>query len=391
MIKKKKEDRKISGKKKTGHYRTIVVFSGLIAAVSIVTVFFMTGIKGESQEKPKWFQKLYADVEDEKEIEDIKKRTEKEEKSKTEEQTDTKDDQHDKTSQPDHKTEEQTPSQPEGRTEEQGTTQKEDTPDQPTAAPDSYEIHLMLNSDLVLDDNHLLIPAVCSFFKADEDYKSFAVAYYETSGRLFNQEGWINRIRMREDKPKKGFKLTFKKRYPVSGSDINASMVKAQSDGFELSDKNLSKQVEWNYSGMVLSLSTDADCDTGKRKIMDDLSLEDALTMLQDNMPAIEQNWKSEHWGVNTLQSARMGGPVRFKRYTGTYQGEEVDIEVWTIPDPQSGNNRYITEVSFKEENYEKAALVRTQLIDVLKEQGVLLEKDSLKTQQILDIFFPVE
>ena len=45
MIKKKKEDRKISGKKKTGHYRTIVVFSGLIAAVSIVTVFFMTGIK----------------------------------------------------------------------------------------------------------------------------------------------------------------------------------------------------------------------------------------------------------------------------------------------------------------------------------------------------------
>ena len=363
----------------------------------------MTGIKGECKEKPKWFQKLYADVEDEKVIEEIKKRKEKEEKNKTDDQTDKQEDQQKETSQPDNKSEEKIPSQPEGnseekspgqpeeRTEEEGTTQKDDIPDQPVAVPDSYEIHLMLNSDLVLDENHLLKQAVCDLFETDQDYKSFAVAYYETPGRLFNQEGWINRIRMREDKPKKGFKLSFKKRYPVSGNDINASMVKAQSDGFDLSDNSLSKQVEWNYSGMVLSLSSDAEIDVGKRKKMDDLTLEDAVFMLQDNMPAIEQNWKSEQWGTNILQSARMGGPVRFKRHTGTYQGEEVDIEIWTIPDPQTGDSRYITEVSFKEKNYKKAALVRTQLLDDLKDKGVLLEKDSLKTQQILDIFFPAE
>ena len=333
MIKKKDSSPKTNGKKKTGHHGTIVFFSGLLISAWLVTAFFMTGTKGECREKPKWFQKLYADVEDEKEIEEINKRKEKEENIKTEEQSDNREDPQKDTSQSDDKSEEKTPAQPEGRTEEEGSTRKEDTPDQPVAVPDSYELHFMLNSDLVLDENHLLKQDVCSFFEADEDdYKSFAVAYYETSDRLFNQEGWINRIRMREDKPKKGFKLTFKKRYPVSGNDINAAMVKAQSDGFDLSDNSLSKQVEWNYSSMVLSLSSDAETDTGSRKKMDDLSLEDALSMLKDNMPAIEQNWKPDPSRCN-----RRYNPFR-RLKGGNYWGSTGTISNPPISGPRTGS-----------------------------------------------------
>jgi hypothetical protein len=63
--------------------------------------------------------------------------------------------------------------------------------------PDSYEIHLMLDSDLVLNKNHLLKQEILNTFQADDDYKTFSLAYYETLEQDFFEEGWINRIRLK--------------------------------------------------------------------------------------------------------------------------------------------------------------------------------------------------
>ena len=87
--------------------------------------------------------------------------------------------------------------------------------------PDSYEIHLMLDSDLVLDENHLLKQEYLDLFEVDDSYKTFSLAYYETQERDFFQEGWINRLRLKyEEDAEKNFKLSFKeKSYPEAAEN----------------------------------------------------------------------------------------------------------------------------------------------------------------------------
>ena len=64
-------------------------------------------------------------------------------------------------------------------------------------APDAYEIHLLLNSNLILDENHLLKQEFLNLFGTNDTYKTFSLAYYETKERDFFEEGWINRIRLK--------------------------------------------------------------------------------------------------------------------------------------------------------------------------------------------------
>lgn len=404
----KKNHSKSRRKKKT-------VFSGsytyayvLLAAILLLSAFVLTGLEGEGRERTAYTGKdiygtLYADIEDEDEIEQIKKRKKEQEKNKkknpavdqtTEGQEKVQTKGQEATSQPggQEATRQTESQQATSQTESQQASSQADNPDpdQPVEQPDSYEIHLLLDSGQVLDGNGLLKKEICDLFNVKKDYKSFALAYYETADRLFNQEGWINRIRMREDKPKKDYKITFKKRYPVAGEDVNAAMSQARSEGFDKADQDWESQVEWNYSSMVLSFSAEASGATEGLQTMDQLALEDALAMLRENMPEKEQNWKSPLWGLNTLQTAGEAGPVRFKRYTGRFQDAELDIEVWTLTDPDGISSHYITELSFKEKDYNKAAGIRKALIEDLKVQGLLLEQDGLKTQHILDLYFPL-
>ena len=47
----------------------------------------------------------------------------------------------------------------------------------------------------------------------------------------------------------------------------------------------------------------------------------------------------------------------------------------------------YVTEVSFKENDYNEANELRSSLMDDLDELGILKHEDSLKTQMILDAY----
>ena len=248
--------------------------------------------------------------------------------------------------------------------------------------PISYEVHLFLDSGQVLDENHFLKKEVRNDFATGKKYKPFGLAYFETADQQFDREGWINRIRMREDKPDKGLKLTYKKRYPVTDDDVASAMRGAETDGFLLSDDVLSLEVEWGYTGMTLSISAESTEESGEYTGIAELDLADAIAMMKKYMPPEEKDWKFENWGTDTLETARMAGPVYFNRYTGEYQGKEVLIEVWEIKDT------YITELSVKAQDCEEAAAIREELMDSLDRQGILVKQDSLKTQQILDAFF---
>ena len=233
--------------------------------------------------------------------------------------------------------------------------------------PDSYEIHLMLDSDLVLNKNHLLKQEILNTFQADDDYKTFSLAYYETLEQDFFEEGWINRIRLKyEENDENDFKLTYKKRYHIPESDLYSAVHLAEADGFDLSGEQWEPELDWGYTGMTLSFSLEASIPADTEETLADLDPAEGFAMMKDHMPSEEQNWKSGLWGINTFQATELAGPIFFNRYTGKYLGQKVRIEVWEVHDERDDSVYYLTEMSFKTDEYEEAAAARKQMMDSL-------------------------
>ena len=254
--------------------------------------------------------------------------------------------------------------------------------------PDSYEIHLLLNSDLILDENYLLKPEVLKEFDTDDSYKTFSLAYYETLERDFFEEGWINRIRLKyEEDDENDFKLTYKKRYSVPEGDLASAILLAETEGFDLSKGPWEPEVDWGYTGMTLSLSTETAIPADTEETIADLQPAEGFSMMIENMPYEEQNWKSEGWGIKTFETAELAGPIFFNRYKGDFLGLNVTIEIWEIHDERDDGIYHLTELSFKADDYQEASSNRKMMMDALLELGILLKVDSLKTQQMLDAY----
>ena len=250
----------------------------------------------------------------------------------------------------------------------------------------SYEIHLLLDADLLLDEDHLLRKEYQEAFETGKDFKPFVAAYLETPDQAFRREGWASRVRYRTDKPDKGFRLTYKKRYPVPGGDADAAVRRAEADGFALTGEPWTGEIEWAYTGMTLSVSAENDIPAESlAHVMLGADRDWMSGMLTENMPPEE---RSALPGDGAAQTAELAGPVCFLRYTGTFLEQETDIEIWEIRDQASGGTRYITELSFEAADREEAAAIREKMIEGLSEMGLLLKEDSLKTQMILDAYF---
>ena len=249
------------------------------------------------------------------------------------------------------------------------------------------EVHFLLDSDAVLDEDHKLKKEIRSEFDTGKKIKKFGVVYYDRTDRVFEREGWINRIRMQEGKADKGFELTYKKRYPVSGTDVDEAVRRAREEGFDLFGESWEAQVEWGFSSMTLSISLKENVDSGGRESIAYLTPNEGRYMLEQHIPVEERDWGTEQWGNEALESAQMAGPVFFDRYNGKFGGSKVQIEVWEIPDSESGESLFITEISLTAEDCETAAGIREELVEKLEELGILTEEDSLKTRKVLDAF----
>ena len=249
------------------------------------------------------------------------------------------------------------------------------------------EVHYLLDSEAVLDEDHKLKKEIRSEFDTGKKIKTFGVIYIDGTDRAFEREGWINRIRMQEGKADKGVELTYKKRYPISGTDVDEAVRRAEEEGFDLSGESWKAQVEWGFSSMTLSISLKADVDSGGLESIADLDLDEGRAMLAQHMPVEERDWGTGQWGSKALESAQMAGPVFFERYNGKFGDSKVQIEVWEIFGPESGEERFITEISLTAEDCEAAAGIREELGERLRELGILTEENSLKTQKVLDAF----
>ena len=249
----------------------------------------------------------------------------------------------------------------------------------------TYEVKFLLNSEQVLSKEHLLKKEYRNYFNTDSEYHTMSILYLDTEMQDFNNQGWINRIRAKEGKS--SFELTYKKRYPIQDGNIENALTLANREGFDATDMNYSAEIDWGYSKMTLSLS----CQKEKsNKGYDDLELPKknaAIEMIKDKMPGKEENWLYENWGKEVSKDAKKAGPVHCYRYNGKCDGIDVDIEIMPIENQTNDNITYVTELSFKENDYESASEGRDIIMNELDELGILEHRDSLKTQMILDAY----
>lgn len=256
----------------------------------------------------------------------------------------------------------------------------------------SYEVKFLLDPEKVLDEDHLLKEEWVDTFGITEDYLPIEVMYLDTPDKTFFNEGWINRLRRKSGKKK--VERTYKKRYPVTGTDIAAALENAKKDGFTIPDPDdeasddeavFEPEVDWGYEKMTLSFSLE---DSGKMKGHESLATvteDEAKDFLAEAMPDLERDWTESQWGISTLESSKAAGPVSYMRAKGTMMDREVTVEIWPAADKNKAEESYIVELSFKADDLSSATDDKTRFTDYFDQQGILLHEDSLKTQQILD------
>lgn len=250
----------------------------------------------------------------------------------------------------------------------------------------NYEMKFLLDSEQVLNDDYELNSEYREFFDTGKKFDTVGVLYLETEDYDFSNEGWYNRIRIKEDSDK--FDLTYKKRYSIENGDIDAALTKANEEGFDISDTNYDAQVDWGYSKMTLSLSNKKEENNNNN--YDDMELpgrKDAIEIIKDNMPGKEEDWGEKNWGKNLIDDAKKCGPIYYYKYEGDIEGITIDLEIWPVYTESSDSTEYITEVSFKEDDYNVAEANRDKVMNVLERKGILKHEDSLKTQKILDAY----
>ncbi|MBQ9007990.1 MAG: hypothetical protein IJ088_01485 [Clostridia bacterium] len=256
-----------------------------------------------------------------------------------------------------------------------------DTPEEDAL---TFEIKLLLDSERTIGEDHLLSERIREQFKTEQDYATFRVMYLETPDGAYLNEGWINRIRVKEGK--NGFKITYKKRYSVQGEDIEAAVSDAAADNFTLSDPTFDAEIDWGYSKMTLSFSCDVGITTEEPPDLKTLERNNAMEMVEENMPPREKDWLRSGWGSEVMKSVQVAGPVQFDRYSGELNESEIRVEVWQIP--VGDEIQDIVELSVKCDNLEDARQIRETLIDTLDRMNILIHSDSLKTQMVMDGLF---
>lgn len=209
--------------------------------------------------------------------------------------------------------------------------------------------------------------------------KNRGMQFLDTAEKAYNEAGWSNRVRIKQGDDE--YDITFKKRYAVTDGNIEAALALAAQDGFTADLEDYEAELDWGHSKLTLSISTE----TSVEKVgYDDTVLpnaEDSIAMVKAAMPEAVKAVAAD------IEKATVCGPVYYPRYTGELAGMELDIEVCFITNQKTGETECVFEVAFSADTYEEAAAKRDEIAKILKDAGVLLEQDGLKTNKILNAY----
>ncbi|EPS40493.1 hypothetical protein H072_5643 [Dactylellina haptotyla CBS 200.50] len=246
-----------------------------------------------------------------------------------------------------------------------------------------YEVKLLMNSTAVLGTDFKLTPTVLSYFGMPTTVTKMNVQFLDKSNKEIYNAGWSPRIRKTEGES--DFELTYKKRYSITGGNIDAALTNANNEGFDSTDTKYDAQIEWGYQKQTLSISRQKSASGSGYSGMDLPGQTKSRTYLIDEAPDKFDDWVSNNWGTTALASARIFGPVLAKRSIGTWSGLQLYIEVWPIKDAAGTGIEYIVEASIKTTSRTTASTKQADLIALLTVKGWFLAQDSLKTQLIMD------
>lgn len=250
-----------------------------------------------------------------------------------------------------------------------------------------YEVHLLLNPTAVLDSSFKLIPTVLSTFAMPTTVTKINVQYIDTVSEDLYNNGWSCRIRNIENES--GFDLTYKWRLPVNNGDINGALNTAFNDGWNSGQGNYDAQIDWLYASQTLSIQRDYTASSKGYSGSDDPDEADSRSMLESNAPGMFDDWVSNNWGTDMLESGVIYGPVLTKRSVGTWDGVELDIEVWPIENASGTGIEYLVEASFKTDNYTFASDGRTELIALFQNEGWFLAESVSKEDLVMENYHP--
>ncbi|KAJ5414991.1 hypothetical protein N7509_000089 [Penicillium cosmopolitanum] len=113
---------------------------------------------------------------------------------------------------------------------------------EPNIIPD-YEVRLLLNPTAVLDPEHELTNTVLSAFHIAPTVTRMNVQFLDKGSKEISLADWSARIR--KAKNENDFELTYKKRYPIVGGDVDAALTVANNDGSNARSTKYKAQVEW--------------------------------------------------------------------------------------------------------------------------------------------------
>ncbi|MEK4851668.1 hypothetical protein NST04_17615 [Paenibacillus sp. FSL H7-0756] len=246
----------------------------------------------------------------------------------------------------------------------------------------AYEVKFLADPDLVLDSSGSPRSEVVDALDLDSTPQAIRVEYFDTNMLELNSKGWDVRLRKKENKS--DYELTYKKRYPVVNGNIQAALTLANQEGFDASDDNYEAEVDWGYGKQTLSFSNTKKVST---KVAGAVlpAEDDALELLLDKLPGKLKNWSASNWGKQKLAASRAHGPLTFERYTGTWNNQEITLEVWPVRDEAGTGIQNIVEISFKTADSTSVAGLRAGLMSLLNAEGWLIPADGLKTQLILE------
>ncbi|MEC0232068.1 hypothetical protein [Paenibacillus alba] len=246
-----------------------------------------------------------------------------------------------------------------------------------------YEVKLLLNPSVVLGSDFKLTSSVKTAFGMPDTVTKMNVQFLDTNAKDIYNNGWSPRIRKTEGE--NDFELSYKKRYAVTGNDINGALTLANQEGFNSGDTGYEAQIEWGYQKKTLSITRNKTGSKSGYSGMDLPNQSDSRSLLINNAPDKFNNWVSSGWGTSKLSSSRIYGPVLAKRSIGTWSGQQIYIEVWPILNAAGTGTEYVVEASFKTTSQTTASTKHDELITYLQNKGWFLAQDSLKTQLIMD------
>ncbi|KAB5542487.1 hypothetical protein GE09DRAFT_1135393 [Coniochaeta sp. 2T2.1] len=247
-----------------------------------------------------------------------------------------------------------------------------------------YEAKLLLDPAVVLDDNFDPTSTLQSTFNMAPIVTEIGVLFLDNDTKDIYTAGWSPRIR--KTKGTEEFELTYKKRYPVTGEEVETTLADAAKDGFVASNNNkYDAQVEWGYEKMTLSVSRSKKVLDGGIDSISLLDVKAACKMLADEAPDKFNHFGGDGCGKRLLREARIYGPIKTKRFTGVWQGVKVNLEIWPIRIAKEARTELIVEVSFKRDVMDESRQLRSGLVEMLRGKDWLCPRDSLKTQLIMD------